>query len=67
MTGETKGRRRSAKRRCLACGRYRVRGTLIRQAFLCQGCEKRLVATEVSDPEYDHFLIRMRRVWPEFR
>jgi hypothetical protein len=67
MAGGAKGRRQAVKHRCLACGQYRVRGTVIRQTFLCQGCERRLVATGVSDPDYDRFLARMRRVWPEFR
>ena len=57
---------RAAKFRCLACGRYRVRGTFIRHTFLCRSCEERLVATGVSDPGYDHFVERLRRVWPEF-
>lgn len=55
------------RHRCLACGHYRIRGTLIRQAFLCQQCEERLLVTGVSDPGYDDFIVRMRKVWPEFQ
>ncbi|MDI6871695.1 MAG: sigma factor G inhibitor Gin [Bacillota bacterium] len=65
MAGGTKGR--SVKRRCLACGRYRVRGTVIRRVFLCRACEERLLTTGVNDPEYDHFVAGLRKVWPEFR
>lgn len=56
---------RSPRFRCVACGRYRVRGTHIRQRFLCGGCEARLLATSASEPAYDLFVTRLRGIWPE--
>lgn len=64
MAGE-QHKRRTPARQCLACGHLRVRGTVIRQAFLCQSCERRLLATRVEDPRYDWWVERLRRLWTE--
>lgn len=61
------GHGRSPRHRCLACGRYRARGTVIRHTFLCRSCEERLVATCAGEPGYDEFIRSIRRVWPELR
>lgn len=48
---------------CMICDRPRTEGIHICEAFICEDCEREMVATEVGDAKYPYFIMRMRQIW----
>lgn len=67
QSGRAATNNRAAPRsvRCLICGRAVSDGLRIRGETICRQCEARLVSARVDSPSYEHYLRRLRRLWPE--
>ncbi|MFD2170750.1 sigma factor G inhibitor Gin [Tumebacillus lipolyticus] len=50
---------------CIICGEAKQQGIRIISQFLCQDCEREIVATDVQDEKYSYYVARMKQIWLE--
>lgn len=48
---------------CIVCTQAKRYGLHIFGKFVCEDCEREMVATDVSDPRYRHYIECMKEIW----
>jgi len=48
---------------CMICGGRHLGGLHLGGEFICAGCEREIVHTDVSDAKYPYFIHRMKQLW----
>ncbi len=47
---------------CIICDKEKVTGIHLYTSFICVECEKEMTSTQTSDPNYQFYLEKLRRV-----
>ncbi|CAM3964460.1 sigma factor G inhibitor Gin [Mesobacillus zeae] len=54
--------KKQAGENCVVCGQEKVAGIHLYTSFICTECEKTMIHTETSDPNYKFFVHQLRKV-----
>ncbi|MCL6633046.1 MAG: sigma factor G inhibitor Gin [Alicyclobacillus herbarius] len=49
-------------RRCIVCDQPREIGITVFGQFICGECEKEIVSTDTSEPRYQYYVQRLKRL-----
>lgn len=47
---------------CIVCDREKSVGIHLYTSFICVDCEREMISTQTSDPKYQYYLEKLRRV-----
>ncbi len=47
---------------CVICEQHKVSGIHVNTAFLCEECERELIAAQTSDERYVYYLKKLRKI-----
>ncbi|MBO1515099.1 sigma factor G inhibitor Gin [Metabacillus sp. BG109] len=47
---------------CIICDIEKMAGIHLYTSFICVDCEKKMTSTQTSDPKYQYYLEKLRRV-----
>lgn len=47
---------------CVICEQDKLKGIHLYTSFICIDCEKRIISTDTSDPQYKFFLRKLRKI-----
>lgn len=47
---------------CIICDMEKTTGIHLYTSFICVDCEKEMTSTQTSDPKYQYYLEKLRRV-----
>jgi hypothetical protein len=47
---------------CIVCDTERTKGIHVYTSFICVDCEKEIINTGTSDPNYQYYLEKLRRI-----
>mgnify|MGYP001031734777 CR=1 FL=1 len=53
---------RSKGETCIICDIVKMSGIHLYTSFICVDCEKEMTSTQTSDPKYQYYLEKLRRV-----
>ncbi|WP_071458787.1 sigma factor G inhibitor Gin [Bacillus massilinigeriensis] len=47
---------------CVVCGQTKAAGLHLYTSFICTECERSMIRTETSDPNYKYFVHQLRKI-----
>lgn len=47
---------------CVVCEQLKDKGIYLYTSFICTECEKDIISTDTSDPQYKFFLKKLRKI-----
>ncbi|WP_077210324.1 sigma factor G inhibitor Gin [Bacillus dakarensis] len=47
---------------CVVCGQSKFKGIHLYTSFICTECEKSIISTDTSDPQYKYYIKQLKKI-----